>query len=120
MYNFQTDFSHELKAENILTDTIFANEFSLGEMISVLNVTNLNATFVDQLKVITYTGKQIYENDTLLDDHKAAHDLHQTVKAGFSYSGCFLAEIAVFQTQCKTKYANEPENRHGCLYQLEK
>lgn len=65
-------------------------------MISGLDVTNLNATFVDQLKGITYTGKQIYENDTLLDDHEAAHDLHQSVKAGFSFSGCFLAEIAAF------------------------
>ena len=64
-----TTFSHNLKAKNILEGTIFKTKFNLGDMIKGLDVTNLNTTFVDQLNVISYTGKQVYENETILDDH---------------------------------------------------
>lgn len=65
-------------------------------MISGLDLSKLNTTFVAQLSAMNFTGKQIFESETLLDDAEAAHKLHQTIKGGFSYSGCFLAEILTF------------------------
>jgi hypothetical protein len=46
-----------LKAENILTETIFESNFDLGDMLNGLNVSGLNTTFVDTLKKFSYTGK---------------------------------------------------------------
>jgi hypothetical protein len=42
-------------------------------MISGLDLSKLNTTFVAQLSAMNFTGKQIFESETLLDDAEAAH-----------------------------------------------
>lgn len=72
-YNFTTTYSHNLNAKNILAETIFESNLNLGDMLKGLDVSSLNTSFVDTLKKISYSGKQVYENGTILDDHEAAH-----------------------------------------------